>query len=202
MDNSTINNKLTVVADSMKRRGFDVTVVGNKEQALSTLIELIPEGSSIMNGSSTTLIQIGFIDYMESKENKFNNLHELIMKENDQIKRGEVRRKVAFDADYFLASSNAVTEDGIIVSADATGTRIGEFPYFAKHLVLVIGQQKITKSVEAAMRRVREVVFPLEDARMKKAGYPGSALNKWAIIERETVPHRIIIILVRESLGF
>ncbi len=202
MNHVTTQDEVSITAEALKQRGSDVTIVDNKEQALSTLINSIPEESSVMNGSSTTLIQIGFMDYLNSKNNKFNNLHELVMKENDQAKRSEIRRKAAFDADYFLASPNAITKSGIIVAADATGTRVGEFPYFAKHLVLVVGQQKITNDIESAMRRVREVVFPLEDARMKKAGYPGSSINKWVIIEREIVPHRIVIILVRENLGF
>jgi hypothetical protein len=113
-----------------------------------------------------------------------------------------LRRKSLTDADYFLASINAITEDGRLIAVDATGSRVGAFPFAAKKIILVAGEQKIVTDLEAGMKRIKEYVFPLENERMKKSYGMGSTFGKWVIIEREFIPQRITLILVKEKLGF
>lgn len=204
MDYTTIpnNDVIEQTKKSMTERGFVVEVVENKTAALEWLKTHIPQGSTIMNGSSTTLHEIGFTDYLKADQHGWNNLHEKILEEKDWGKQGDLRRHAIVDADIFLASVNAIAQTGELVAVDQTGSRVGAFPFAAKKLILIVGAQKITSDFETAMQRIREYVFPLEDVRAQKAYGVGTAFGKWVIIEREKTPERIQIVLVKEKLGF
>lgn len=186
---------------NLKKRNITVEMVDSKEEAKERLISLIPAGASVMTGSSTSLYQIGFMDYYLSSEHDWNALGPDIFDENDAKKKRELRRN-AETADYFIASVNAITEEGQLISVDASGSRVSAFPYAAQHLILVAGIQKITLNIETGMRRIREYVFPLENARAKRAYGQGSSYGKWVIIENELKKGRITLILVQEELGF
>lgn len=188
--------------ESLKKRGFVVALVDDKAQALNKIKEIIPDlDIEVMTGSSTTLYQIGFMDYYLSDKSKWNRLGPVIFNEKDPQKQSILRRK-SNSADYFIASANAITEDGLVVACDRSGSRVGAYPFAAKTIVLIIGAQKITANLEQAMRRIREYVFPLEDARARKAYGTGSNFGKWVIIENEFMKNRIFIVLVKEVLGF
>lgn len=200
-DHVADRKKLEILAENMKLRNFEAVVAKNKQEALSFLRESIPSGAEVMTASSTTLKEIGFVDYLSSSESKLISLQNKINQENDESKRQDLRRK-SVTADYFVSSVNAVTEDGVLVAVDATGSRTGAMPFAAKKLILVVGAQKITKDLDEAMRRIREYVFPLENERAMKAYGAGSMFGKWVILEREAMPGRIKVILVEEALGF
>jgi hypothetical protein len=186
---------------AMEGRGFVVEVVSNGKAALEKLKTLIPEGAEITTGSSTSLNEIGFSDYLESGKHAWKNLNTTIWAENDAKARGKLRR-LANAAEYFVASVNAVSAEGELVAVDATGSRVGAIPFAAENVILVIGANKITENLEAAIKRIKEVVFPQEDKRALAAYGAGSTFGKWLIVEREVAPGRIIVILVKEALGF
>lgn len=191
---------LAQTAEEIKKHGIEVKIVENRAAALALLKEIIPKGADVFNGSSMTLKEIGFLDYL-SEQTNWNNLHMQILMEKDQEKRKEMRRK-AVTADYFLSSVNAISQNGELVACDASGSRVTALPYAAKHVVLVAGTQKICADLEEAIQRVREYVYPLENKRAKEAYGFNSSLGKWVIIEREPMPGRITLILVKEKLGF
>lgn len=187
--------------DAIKLRGINVIVANNKKEALEKIKEIIPNKSEVMNGSSTTLNEIGFTDFLKSGAHKWKNMHEEILNEKDPAKQSALRRKSS-SAEYFLGSVNAIAKTGELVACDASGSRVTAYPFAAKNLVLVAGIQKITSSLESAIKRVREYAFPLENERAKKAYGMQSTTGKWVIIEREVIPNRTTLILVKEKLGF
>lgn len=187
--------------ESVKKRNIDVYFVKDKEEALEKIKELIPDNSSVMTGSSTTLYQIGFMRYYLLEKNPWICLGPEIYQEEDQEKRINLQRRSEI-ADYFIASVNAIAESGQLVATDASGSRVSAYPYAAKNIILVAGVQKITKTLEEAMERIREYVYPLEDKRAMKAYGIPSTIGKWVIIEKEKQDHRIKLILVNEELGF
>lgn len=193
--------KLEIVRKAMEERGFTVEVVADKAAALRKIESLLPEGAEVMTGSSTTLQEIGFMGALEKNAKGWKNLGAAVWAENDEVKRNKLRRQ-ATTADYFLASVNAVTEDGRLMAVDLTGSRVTALPFAAGKVILVVGKQKITQSLEDAMQRIREVVFPKEDARALKAYGMNSGFGKWVIVERELQPGRITVVLVDEALGF
>lgn len=195
------DNTVQKVAQGMESRGFEVYIVGNGKQALEKLQEIIPERAEVMTGSSTTLDEIDFSEYLKSSDSKYTHLSQQIWAEDDDEKRADIRRKSLL-AEYFVASANAITEDGQIVAVDNTGSRVGAFPFAAKNLVLVIGTNKITKDLDSAMKRIKEYVFPQESERLQKAYGVPSGFGKWVIVENEVNKGRIKAILVQEALGF
>ncbi len=188
-------------AEAITGRGIETTVVNTRKEALDKLKTMIPLGASVMNGSSVTLQEIGFIDYLKSDATAWNNLHEAILKETDPEKQRELTRSSVL-ADYFLGSVNAIAETGELVAADASGSRVGAYPFAARNVIIVVGANKIVPTLKDALRRLREYVLPLESERAKKAYVvKGSVIAHTLIISRDT-KKRIKLILINERLGF
>lgn len=188
-------------AEAIRSRGITVIIVENKDEALSKVKELIPKGAEVMNGSSTTLREIGFMDYLKSGKHGWKNLHLEVLNEKDPKKQSILRRK-SVTAEYFLGSVNAISKNGELAACDQSGSRVGAYTFSAGHVILVSGVQKITDNLEQALRRIREYVYPLEDTRAKEAYGRGSVIGKCIILEQEVIPNRTTLILVKEKLGF
>ena len=189
-------------SDALEGRGVRVEFLNNKEEALKRLKEIIPPEADVMTGSSTTLKEIGFVDLLKSVDHKWNNLKDKILSENDPGKQAELRKK-SITAEYFLGSVHAVTQSGQVIIASNTGSQLPSYAFSSSNVIWVVGTQKIVLNLEEGMRRVREYCLPLEDKRMKQAGFVGSAIGKILIFEREAIPNRkITLIFVNEKLGF
>ena len=203
MDYKTIPQEeiINKTIKAVKDRGIDVILVNNKEEALEKVKELIPDGASIMNSSSTTLEEIGFVDYLKEGTHFWKNLHEEIFRETDKSKIGDLYRKTTL-ADYFLGSIHAITEDGIVVTASNSGSQLPSYAFSSPHVIWVAGAQKIVPQLKDALKRIREYVLSLENERAQKAYGVGSNVSKLLIIEKETSPGRIILVLAKEVLGF
>lgn len=196
-DQATIEKTL----NGLKSRNVQAEFVQTAAEAVEAIKKLIPDGASVMTGSSTTLNQIGFTDLLKDGQHPWNNLKNAIVAETDAAKQGELRRQSSL-AQYFLGSVHAVTSEGELLIASATGSQLGPYAFTADNVIWVVGAQKIVPTLDEAFKRVREYVFPLEDARMKATGAPGSVFGKWLIFEREVMPRKIHLILVNEVLGF
>lgn len=203
MDWNAIPSDMAVenTAQTLRQRNFQVAVVANREEALAKVKQLIPAGASVMTGSSTTLDEIGFTEYLKSGKHPYKNLKTAIVAEKDQQKQAELRRQ-AILVDYFLGSVQAVAQTGEVVSCDASGTRTGPYAYGPNKVIWVAGVNKIVQDLGQALRRMREHCIPMENQRMKSVGYPGTTLSRILIYEREIDPNHITIILVKEKLGF
>lgn len=192
---------LQATATALEGRNIHTQIVNSKAEAMAAIRALIPEGAEVTTGSSTTLDQIGFVDLLKSGDHPWKNLKEAIVNEQDATKQAELRRQSSL-AEYFLGSVHAITEDGVVVTASASGSQLAPYAFTSQNVIWVVGAQKIVPNLDEAMKRVREYVFPLEDARMKSTGAPGSVFGKWLIFEREVMPRKIHLILVNEVLGF
>jgi hypothetical protein len=194
----------TVVGNTKKEienRGIKVIVAKNGEDALTILKGLLPPGAEVMNGSSTTLIEIGYEEFIAGDTTGWDLLHKRIIAENDSAKRAEIRRK-SVTAEYFISGVNAISETGEIVGCDATGSRVSAWPFAAGHLILVSGANKIVPTLDDALNRVRNIAFPLENARARKAYGIPSVIGKCVILSNERIPGRTTLILVNEALGY
>ena len=110
-------------------------------------------------------------------------------------------RKLGAAPDVFVNSAHAVTEDGSIVVASATGSQLGPIASGAGEVFLIVGAQKVVPDLATALRRIETYVFPLEDARAQEAYGMHSALNKILIVNGD-FPGRVTVVLVEESIGF
>lgn len=200
-DDMPTEDELKETVDNMKARGFVVDVVETGDEAVEGIKEVIPDGASIMNGHSTTLEQIGFIEYLQNEEVPWENLHEKVFSIDDDEAMRDARRE-AQTADYFLGSVNAIAQTGEMVSADASGSRTGAYPYAAKHVILVTGINKVMEDLDGALQRLEDFAYPLENERAKDAYGVGSAISKELVFRRERTEGRTHVILIKENLGF
>ncbi len=204
MKYDTLASKGTVekTMKALKPRGINPEFVNTKEDALNRLKQLIPPGVEVMTAGSTTLDQIGFTDLLISGKHPWKNLKNEILAEKDPVKQNWLRKK-SVTADYMIGSVHAVVETGEVLVVNATGSSIPSFSFSSDNVIWVVGTQKIVPTVEEGFKRLREYCFPLEDKRMKSIGYPGSALGKFLLFEKETNPNRkLTLIFVNEKLGF
>jgi len=175
----------------------------NEKEALELLKHKIPKGASLYTTGSTTLQEIGFIDYLKG-ETGFDNIKAKIFTEQDPEKQGQLWAQ-AYTADYFISSAAAVTHNGEFVAADASGTKVGGF-HTAKNLILVVGSNKIVPDKQTALKRTHEFCLPLESARARVVyKVPGSAINNLFEINGPNPfgnQGRVHFIIVRKTLGF
>lgn len=202
-DTLASKERIKATIKGLADRGFLSEVVSTRAEALERIKALIPSGASVMNGSSRTLEEIGFIEYLKAEEHGWNNLHAAIFKESDPAKQAQLRKQSVL-SDYYIGSAHAVSESGEMVFASNSGSQLPHLVFTSQNLVLVVGTQKITRDLEDARRRVVEHVFPLEDARAKSVGWGGSMLSKELILHRENpkMGRKVHVILVEEKLGF
>ena len=185
----------------MGKRGLRVLRARDRPEGLDALMGLIPRDAEVMNGSSTTLIEMGYESLLRSGKTGWRDLHDRITAENDDRKRADLRRK-SVTVEYFVSGANAIARTGEIVACDRSGSRVGAWPFAAEHLVIVSGVNKIVPSLDDALRRVREYAFPLENARAQKVYGTPSRIGKCVILANEDVEGRVILVLVGESLGY
>ena len=201
----TLASKDTVAKTvaALAARGFLPETVLSGAEALARIQKLIPKGASVMNGSSRTLEQICFIDYLKNTAHGWNNLHEAILEEKDPAKQAALRKQSVL-SDFYLGSVHAIAETGEVIIASNSGSQLPHIVFTSQNLIFIVGMQKITPDLDTAIARVKEHVLPLEDARMKEAGMGGSFISKLLIINREPafMGRRVHVILVEEKLGF
>lgn len=195
---------VTKTIEALKNRNIEGHSVETGADALSLVTQLIPAGASVNNGSSTTLHQIGLVDYLkDSATNGWNNLHAASITETDPEKKTAAQQAAHF-ADYYLGSVHALTENGEIVIASASGSQLPSIVHTAKNIIFVVSTMKIMPNLEGALDRLRTHVVPLEDNRMKSVNIGGTALAKILLFEMEPafMGRKVHVIFVNEELGF
>lgn len=188
---------------ALEAKGYMVSVFDTGGEALQAIKDTIPPGSSVMNGSSVTLEQIGYTDFLKSGTHAWIDLKAAIMAENDPVRRAHLRKEATL-SDFYLGSVHALTQQGELIIASNTGSQLPQIVFSSSHLILVISTKKIVKDLETGMKRLREHVVPLEDKHMLTLYGTHTALNKIVIINGEAKSTRRILhlFLIREDLGF
>jgi len=136
-----------------------------------------------------------------SGDHDWDNRHAEVYGIDDDAERQRARRE-AQASDHFVGSVNAIAATGELVAADASGSRIGAYPFAAENLLLVAGTNKIVDDLDSALDRLETVAYPLEDARAQEAYGQGSMIGKQLIYRQEAEAGRTTLVLVRESLGY
>jgi hypothetical protein len=196
-------------AKALRKNNFDVRVAPGRTEALQEIFDMIPANSRVGVGGSMTLTEIGFFE--ESEKRPFTLLNpsprELSMEEFI-----EARRRILL-ADVFLSSSNAVTEDGKLFNIDATGNRTAAMTFGPKKVILVCGFNKIVKDLDAAQKRVREWVAPMNAKRLgmktpcaetgvcADCASPQRICNIFTVLAKKPIRTDLTVLLVGEELG-
>jgi hypothetical protein len=187
----------TVVA--LEEHGFSVEVVDDFDAAREAVLARIPEGSTVMTNTSVTLEETGIAEAIndggpyESARNKMLAL--------DYASQLPEMKAVGGQPEYALGSVHAVTRDGTLVIASASGSQLAPYAWGAANVIFVVGAQKLVPSLEAAHERILEHSLKLEDGRAYAAYGQNSRIGKVLEIHQED-PGRIHVVLIRQSVGF
>ncbi len=190
---------LQQVAAKLRERNIEGIVVDNGDDARKLVLERLPKGAEVHSGKSKTLQEAGIFDLIQDPS-QYDFLRSRYMKMDRQTQAREIRKLIA-GPDFMLGSVNAVTQDGILVATSATGSQLGPYASTAGKVIFVVGSQKIVPDLETALRRIREYVFPWEDAQVRQMMPAGSFVGKILIVEREWVTGRMVVVLVRQPIG-
>jgi acyl-CoA hydrolase len=187
----------TVLA--LEEHGFSVEVAGDAGAARNAVLARIPEGASVMTNTSVTLAETGIADAVndggryDSARNKMLAL--------DFSTQAQQMKVIGGQPDYALGSVHAVTRDGILVIASASGSQLASYAWGAANVIFVVGAQKLVPDLKAAHERIYQHSLPLEDARAQAVYGQHSAVGKVLEIHQE-LPGRIHIVLIRQPVGF
>lgn len=205
MDYGTLASEATITktAANITPRNFVPHVVADTDAALSLIKELIPANASVQTGTSRTLEEIGFIDYLKGDAHGWNNLKGNVTNEKDPAKQAQLRKEATL-SDFYLGSVHAVTEDGELFIASNTGSQMPNLVYNSPNVIFVVGAQKIVPDRARAFERIEKHVVPLEDERMMQAMHAHTQWSKTVILSKEPAfnQRNIHVVLVREKLGF
>ncbi|MDQ1476019.1 MAG: hypothetical protein QOE62_1248 [Actinomycetota bacterium] len=188
------------VASALERNGITSLVVDSGERARDAVRSILPIGAEVFNNTSRTLEAIGVAEDIE-RSGLYQPLRPRLYQMDREMQPREMRQ-LAAAPDFVVGSAHAVTEEGSVLIASASGSQLGPLVSGAGHVILVIGGQKIVADVGAGLRRIYEYCFPLEDRRAREAYGVPSGVNNILVVNRAITPSRISAILVKQSLGF
>ncbi len=191
---------IRAVADALEHNGITCTMVDSADEATGVVRSIIPVGAEVYNNTSRTLEVIGVAEDIE-RSGQYQALRPRLY-QMDREMQGREMRQLSASPDWVVGSAHALTEDGSLLIASASGSQLGPVASGAGHVVLVVGAQKIVPDFNTGLRRIYEYCFPLEDRRARQAYGVPSAVNTLLVINKVIVPGRITVILVNESLGF
>jgi LUD domain len=192
-------NTLAATVVALEEHGFSVEVVDDLAAARAAVLARIPRGSSVMTNTSMTLADAGITDAInddgpyESARNKMFAL--------DFATQAQEMKAISGQPDYALGSVHAVTRDGTLVIASASGSQLASYAWGAANVIFVVGAQKIVPTLQAAHERIYQHSLVLEDARAQAAYGQHSFVGKIMEIHQE-LPGRIHVVLVREPAGY
>ena len=118
----------------------------------------------------------------------------------DFATQAQQMKSIGGQAEYSLGSVHAVTRDGTLVIASASGSQLASYAWGAANVIFVVGAQKLVPTLEAARERIYKYSLILEDARAIAAYGQNSSVGKILEIHQE-LPGRIHVVLIRQSIS-
>lgn len=217
-----IHMRIKRTMENLEKNGMKALYAPDKESALALLKTMLVPGQTIGVGGSVTLSQIGVLELIRDPKYHFFDRYDQSLSEQEL---DEVKKK-AITADVFLASTNALTETGMLYNIDGTGNRLCAFVYGPGKLIIVAGYNKIVPTIEDAIVRVKTICAPANAVRLGLDTYcakHGHCINAGpdrnnlmfpatgtcdsrmcnnAVITGRQRPGRTTVIIVGEVLGY
>lgn len=184
---------------ALESNGFKVHIVDNLQRAHDAVIDLIPLHSEVFTATSKTLEATNLVDELNS--DKYISVRNKFMPLYGQPDKELEMKRIGSASDYAVGSVHAITEDGQVVIASASGSQIPNYVYGAKNFIWVVGSQKIVKDLPEALDRIENYAYHLEDERALAAYGAHSSINKLLIYRKEP-SGRGTVILIKEAVGF
>lgn len=213
MDKNTewyIDEKIKRTKEALEKNNYDVYVVNTKEDAANMVESIIEKGSTVSFGGSMSILECGVLNKLRNGEyNLLDRYKEGLTSEDI----GKIFRE-SFFADYYLTSTNALTENGELVNLDGNGNRVAAMIFGPKKVVVIAGINKIVRDIDEAYKRVRDEAAPINAKRLSRktpCGVTGKCMdcsspericNHMVVTYRQNTKNRGIVILVREDIGY
>jgi L-lactate utilization protein LutB len=185
---------------ALEANNIHTIVAGDGADAKKKLLEIIPIGTEVFTASSITLNALGITEEID-KSGHYDSVREKLALMDRKTQNREMI-KLGATPEYMIGSVHAVTETGQVIVVSKTGSQLAGYVAGAAHVIWVVGTQKIVPTLEDGMERVEEYTLPLESARAFKAFGIYSSINKLLIVNKEFMPGRTTMILVKENLGY
>ena len=194
------------VIEGLSSRNMTGYYAADKEAALQLALSLIPEGSTVTMGGGMSVHEIGLPAAL--KEGNYKLI------DRDEMKDKRAAMLAAYDADFFLMSTNAMTQDGILVNIDGNSNRVSALAQGPRKVIIIAGMNKVCDDVDGAMKRARNVAAPINaqrfglDTPCSKTGAcmncksPDTICCQFLITRYSKHAGRIHVILVNDYLGF
>ena len=195
------------VIKGLKSRNMTGYYAASKEEALSCALSLIPSGSSVTMGGGESVHEIGLPQALKAAD-------DMTFIDRDEYEDKRAAMLAAYDADVFLSSVNAMTEDGILVNIDGNANRVSAIAQGPKKVIFVVGMNKVCDDVDGALKRARNVAAPINVQRFglsTPCTKTGSCINckspdticcQFLFTRYSRHADRIHVILVNDDLGF
>ena len=193
------------VIKGLKARNMTGYYAKNKEEALKLALGLIAKGSSITMGGCMSAKEIGLVSAL--KEGDYHFIDRTKLEPREAL-------LAAYDADIFLSSANALTDDGILVNIDGNANRVSCIAQGPKKVLFIVSMNKICSDLDSAMKRARNIAAPANAQRFdiktpcKLTGKCTDCKSQdticcqFLITRYSRHTERIHVILVNEDLGF
>lgn len=196
--------------EALKENGINGYKVKNKEELKELIESLIESKSTVTVGGSMTLFESGIIDLLRNGDYNFLDRNE------EGLSRDDIEKiyRDAFFSDYYLTSTNALTEKGELYNVDGNGNRVAAMIFGPKKVIVVVGVNKLVKNLDEAIIRMREIAAPANAIRLNrntpcaKVGYccdcksPDKICREYTVIRSQGDKERFHVIIVEENLGY
>ncbi len=205
--NNLLGEKLV---KNLKRRNIEAHYCATSQEAVSKVMDLIADGSSVTWGGSMTVRDMGIPQALKERGT-------LEVLDRDTVSDPAQKQQMylrAFSADVFLSSANAISEDGVIVNIDGNGNRVAAISWGPKKVIFIIGLNKVASTVEAAIARARSTASPINaqrfdiatpcrlDGMCHNCNSPESICSYIHLLRNSRTQGRHIVVLVGEDLGY
>jgi len=197
------------VVEALRQRGYAACYVPDAAAARKKVLEIVAPGSSLATGGSMTLREAGILEALLNRGDHF--ITDPFLPYGPELVE---QRRQALNCDVYLTSTNALTEDGILVNIDGTGNRVASMVFGPRTVVIIAGVNKIAANLDEAMRRARHYAAVLNAKRLNcetpcatkgeclDCRSPGRICRVLTIMERCPAETAVQVILVGEELGF
>jgi len=154
---------------NLQKKNMEAQYVSSREEALASVMQMIPVHAIVARGDSMSVDQIGIIEEIQKRNQ--NRIIDAMERDTegryvipDREKRKAIAREV-FSADIFLVGANAVTLDGRLVNIDGWGNRVSAMIFGPNKVIVIAGVNKIVKNVDEALERIHNFAAPLNAQR-------------------------------------
>lgn len=194
------------VIKGLESRNMEGVYAATREEALAKALALISEGATVAMGGCMSAREIGLVDALKAGPYHFID--------RDTIEDKRAAMLAAYDADVFLSSANAITEDGILVNIDGNSNRVSAIAQGPRKVLFIVGMNKVCPDLDSALKRARNVAAPINAQRFglstpcARTGAcadcksPDTICCQFLVTRFSRHPGRIQVLLVNDSLGF